>query len=212
MLLKSAKLFVAVVLLFVLLGGVAFAQSPGTAHSQWPHVIRSNQGNWQPAPGYVWVNPDSRTDLSVRWEPGLEYWYLGSIKWPHVIAASTEGQWGPAPGYAWVDRDRESDLSVRWEPGRSYWYLGKIKWPHVIASETEGSWLPESGYEWSHLDDAGHPVPGDLAVVSTSIRIALAARRNAMNEHWAKYLKEIQTDNAFPNWSSPPYDLYLKKQ
>jgi len=37
-------------------------------------------------------------------------------------------------------------------------------------------------------------------------------QRRALNDHWIKYLKEIQTDNAYPNWSSPPHDLYLRNQ
>ena len=182
-----------------------------TSNSNWPHVI-TETGDWKPEPGYSWVYPDSQSNLSVRWQPGKAYWHLGSVKWPHVIALTTEGSWGPEPGYSWVYPDSQSNLSVHWEQGKAYLYLGSVKWPHVVASSTEGSWCPESGYEWAHLDSAGHPIPGDYAVVSTSERRAARDQRNTMNDRWAKYLKEIQTDNAYPNWSGPPYDLYLKKQ
>src|SRR6185312_7662194 len=35
-----------------------------------------------------------------------------------------------------------------------------------------------------------------------------------INLMWASYLKEIQADGpeAFPNWSGPPYDLFVKRQ
>ena len=32
--------------------------------------------------------------------------------------------------------------------------------------------------------------------------------RAAMEKRWVAYLKQIQADGDFPNWSGPPYDLY----
>jgi hypothetical protein len=29
--------------------------------------------------------------------------------------------------------------------------------------------------------------------------------------HWLNYLREIQDNNHYANWSSPPYDLYLNR-
>jgi hypothetical protein len=29
-----------------------------------------------------------------------------------------------------------------------------------------------------------------------------------LNEHWIAYLREVQAENEFRNWSSPPYALY----
>ncbi len=33
-----------------------------------------------------------------------------------------------------------------------------------------------------------------------------------MHAHWREYLQEIQAQSDYPNWSAPPYDLYLEKQ
>jgi hypothetical protein len=266
---NSARSLFAALVLFALLSATATAQSAGSVHPDWPHVLMSYEGKWLPAPGYRWVDSESPTNLAVRWEAGRKYLYLGTVKWPHVMSSTTEGQWFPDPGYEWVDLDERGltipghlavrwkpgasywylgsqtwshvsasategswlpepgyawahvdergvpapgDLAVRWRPGASYWYVGSQAWPHVIASPTEGRWLPESGYEWAHLDDRGQPIPGDLAVASTSERQAAASRRNAMNERWANYLREIQADNAYPNWLSRPYDAFVRKQ
>jgi hypothetical protein len=184
---------------------------------QWLHVIASTtEGSWQPEPGYVWANLDQggnpiSGNLAVRWQAGLPYAYLGNIQWPHVIASATEGSWQPEPGYVWANLDQggnpiSGNFAVRWGPGEGYWYLGTKQWPHVVASSTEGLWLPESDYTWAHLDDKGHPT--DFAVVSISELRAEKDRWNALNDHWTKYLNEIQAENDYLNWSGPPFDLY----
>jgi tetratricopeptide (TPR) repeat protein len=33
-----------------------------------------------------------------------------------------------------------------------------------------------------------------------------------MHARWREYLEEIQERDDYPNWSAPPYDLYLEKQ
>lgn len=33
-----------------------------------------------------------------------------------------------------------------------------------------------------------------------------------MHARWREYLEEIQARDDYPNWSAPPYDLYLEKQ
>ena len=38
------------------------------------------------------------------------------------------------------------------------------------------------------------------------------ARENELNDHWIVYLKEIQADKSYPNWTAPPYDLYLSNR
>jgi hypothetical protein len=44
------------------------------------------------------------------------------------------------------------------------------------------------------------------------LRPKLTPEEKALNDHWANYLKDIQADNEYPNWSGPPYDLYASKQ
>ena len=38
------------------------------------------------------------------------------------------------------------------------------------------------------------------------------ARDEAVERHWVKYLIEIQSQNAFPNWSDLPHNLYLRNR
>jgi hypothetical protein len=194
-----------------------------------PNVIASNdEGQWIPAPGFTWAETDSAGrpfpgKFAVRWKPGTTYFHPTNPN-PNVIAANSEGNWYPAPGYKWSNTDSNGNpvpgsLAVHWVPGSGFWYLGAIKWPNLVAGTTEGEWYPESGYEWARLDSNGRPRPGDLAVVSSAERAAIQQResigqrrKDAMNEHWEKYLKEIQAQNAYPNWSGPPYDLFVKKR
>lgn len=186
----------------------ASAQTSRTSNPDWPHVVSSTEGNWVPEPGYVWVDKNSRTNLAVRWEPGRAYYERGIVKWPHVIASATEGQWSPAPGYTWVDPANTASFAVRWNPGSKYWYLGHVRWPHVVAFSTEGRWVPQAGYEWQ---SASRATSGDFTVVSSAARQAYIARRSALNARWSAYLKQIQADGAYPNWSAPPFDLYRHK-
>jgi hypothetical protein len=235
--------------------------SPGDPNPNYPHVISAGGGltdEWKPAPGYTWVNPNAEADLRVRWVPGTGYWYLGKLKWPHVIAgyregtwypapgyawahldasghvspgdltvawreglpymqngsvskphllsAKEEGQWMPEPGYTWVNPSAQADLRVRWVPGAGYWYSHQLRWPHIHAADQEGSWMPDSGYAWAHVGSDGRVT--DFAVYSLREAEAYRARRRALDKRWLAYLKQIQTQHDYPNWSSPPYDLY----
>jgi hypothetical protein len=90
-------------------------------------------------------------------------------------------------------------------------YLGQIQWPHVVAADEEGSWLAETGYEWANLDSDGRPIPGDLRVASTSARAEARLREHALAERWLRYLKEIQDQKDYGNWSGPPHTLYLAR-
>jgi hypothetical protein len=186
------------------------ATAPGTRHASRPNVIRNGADTaWIPAPGYSWVYPDNERDLSVRWEPGKAYTH--PVKRFRVIAADTERDWSPAPGYTWVTdsdgRPIPGKLEVRWKPGVRYWFLGRVEWPNIHAGDAESVWQADPGYEWVHPLDRE-----DLAVVSIAERKAAQQQENEMEEHWAKYLKDIQTQNAYPNWSGPPHDLYLRNR
>jgi hypothetical protein len=135
-------------------------------------VASTAEGTWYPAPGYTWVNTDPSgvpTDFVVRWEPGRGYWYLGALKWPHVVAARKEGSWFPEAGYVWANPDASGkpeagDWSVRWLPGKAHQHLGEKKWPNVVASTTEGRWWPAPGYVWVRTDGNGVPSPDDWSV------------------------------------------------
>jgi hypothetical protein len=49
--------------------------------------------------------------------------------------------------------------------------------------------------DWRHVDRFTRP---------------LTPEERALNDHWAQYLREIQNDNAWFNWTEAPYDLYRK--
>jgi HEAT repeat protein len=68
--------------------------------------------------------------------------------------------------------------------------------------------LKQAGFDLEDLANnisrAGHPI--------TEERSAGIKQKNSLNDHWASYLQEIQADKAYPNWSGPPYDMYMKIQ
>ena len=177
---------------------------------RFPNVVSSSvEDVWYPQPGYAWVEVDANGrpapgDLRVYWKPGSSYRVYGVTKWPNIEASGTdEGKWWPAPGYVWANTDAQGmplDLSVRWLPGIRFRYLGTDAWANIQSSETEGSWIPSPGYGWANRDDNGRPIPGEFAVLTI-----------AMLDRWSRYLHEIQRDNAYPNWSSPPYDVHLAR-
>lgn len=177
---------------------------------KWPHIVASNtEGRWTPEPGYAWSHLDSRgylTDYAVHWQAGIPYRKLGELTWPHIVSADTEGEWYPAPGYTWIDS--LVNLAVHWTPGQSYKEAGAVRFPHIHAADAEGSWSLEPGYEWAHLDANGNLT--DFTVIpETGEHRAARSQWRALNDRWAKYLREIQDAHAYANWSGPPHDLYV---
>ena len=61
------------------------------------NVYIKNNGEYFPAPGYTWVNPNNNKDLSVM--PNNVVW--------------NGKEYNPAPGYTWVNPNNNKDLSVR---------------------------------------------------------------------------------------------------
>ena len=67
------------------------------------------------------------------------------------------------------------------------------------------------------------PAPRPAPRITPQARAAVAvAQRTVSSEalgrgsvellkHWSKYLKEIQSDNAYPNWPRPPYNLWIAR-
>jgi hypothetical protein len=102
----------------------------------------------------LWVRPQDSTDLEVRWQSGLVYKTLGSVKYPNILSSTTEGKWKPAPGFDWDHPSDNTDLAVHWSPGKSYYFLDEQRHPHIVASETEKVWRPEPGYEWDNATDS----------------------------------------------------------
>ena len=184
--------------------GIIYMDQDGNT---FPNIVASEtEGRWFPKPGYGWANigDDGRLrDWAVVWKPGLAHEEKGVRRWPHVLATETEGSWFPEAGYNWVNLDsqgRPTDYAVRWQPGMPFLYLGKPGWPHILSSDTPDNWIPAPGYDWAVHDDNGRTIPGQFHVLSI-----------ALLERWSSYLKEIQSDIAYPNWSGPPLDLHLAR-
>jgi hypothetical protein len=183
---------------------------------KWPNVIAgNNEGNWYPAPGYTWADVDANGnvppgDFAVAWREGLPYMERGYVSKPHLISSKNLGVWYPDPGYVWARLDANGnsvwDAGVIWKPGASYAVEGQVAWAHIYAAEREGSWMPESGYAWAHQRSDGSLT--DYAVYSVREDEEYRAHERALDERWVSYLKEIQAQGDFPNWPSPPYDLY----
>lgn len=77
---------------------LSFATSwvPGAKHPQYRNVVAAEEeGQFRPAPGYEWVNPDGPIG-PVRWRPGAKH-----PDYANVLAAQKEGQFRPADGYEW---------------------------------------------------------------------------------------------------------------
>jgi hypothetical protein len=51
---------------------------------------------------------------------------------------------------------------------------------------------------------------GDWAQVEDYRRIPTPVEKE-LNQHWLAYLKEIQDDNDYANWSARPFDLYANR-
>src|SRR5438876_936018 len=156
---KVRKVLTAFLLLVICFGfyGCESLPSAGTRHTQWPHVIASGEGDWYPEPGYVWTHRDSNGrpipgNWAVHWKQGVSFSYLGSIKWPHVVASSREDYWLAEPGYTWAHLDSNGrpipgDFAVVSRPVGSR----HPEYEHVVI----GSWSPdgprwefEEGFEW----------------------------------------------------------------
>jgi hypothetical protein len=160
--------------------------------------------------------PVSQIDVCTCWMPAAEC-RVGSMKPPHVFGPNAEGMWFPEPGYTWANPGPDGkpvgdDWSVCWRSGIGYWHLGKQRWPHVVSSSVEGYWCPEPGFKFANLDSSGNPIRGSLAVVSIDGRRQLSPKDKELESHWVEYLKGIQEKQDYPNWSGPPYDLYLKQR
>lgn len=117
--------------------------SAGQPHPQYPNVVAGKEeGNWSPAPGYWWTNPDSPGDLSVHWTPGKSFPQAS-----YLIASETEGSWILDSGYEAVE-EAPGKMKVRWAAG-----LEHPRLPHVISGEEEGTWGPAPGYGWVSPQD-----------------------------------------------------------
>jgi hypothetical protein len=215
--------------------GTGFNSYDGTI--KWPHVIAGPvEGLWYPEPGYDFAFPVSGghstgADLTVRWSPGIRYLESGDVKLPNIIAGQQEGQWLPAPGY--VRTGTGTDFTTLWEPGQQFLYLGSVVWPNITSMTNIGEWKPDSGYIWANISTNGQPndfsvTPLNNGNVSFNFGVyqkdyyeavpetelakltrVLRDQDDALNAHWAHYLKQIQNEGDYPNWQSEPYNIFI---
>lgn len=102
-----------------------------------PHVVIGADGNYNPEPGWGWVNDDPG-DYSVQWHPGIQH-----PEHPNVFSSQEPDQWHPGPGYDWANPMAVNDMSVVWVPNKEH-----PDHPNVVSSQDEGQWYPELGYRW----------------------------------------------------------------
>jgi hypothetical protein len=120
----------------------------------------------------------------------------------------------PEDEAAWKgDTDPEGRATGR---GTLAWYKNGALVSSYLGTMLEGKWngfvvnLDADGkkYQGTYADGIK---TGDWAEVE-EFHIPVTPEQKALNDRWAKYLKEIQADNAYQNWSAPPYDLYVNKK
>ena len=58
------------------------------------------------------------------------------------------------------------------------------------------------------LEALSRKIDASLDKTASSVRTA----PQSLEVHWLSYLREIQDNNHYANWSAPPYDLYLNRQ
>ena len=105
--------------------------APGKTYWRHPHVVAGDrEGEWAPAPGYRWIDPDDSDDFRVVWAPGKTH-----SRHPHVVAGDREGEWAAAPGYRWVNPHGNGDLRVVWTPGSRH-----PRNPSAVAGAKPGQW------------------------------------------------------------------------
>ncbi len=110
-----------------------------------PHVVIGSDGNYNPEPGWGWVN-DAPDDHRVVWHPGIQH-----PQHFNVFASQEPDQWHPGPGYDWADPTGVNDMRVVWVEGKPH-----PEHPNIISAKEEGQWYPAQGYRWVNpqvLDD-----------------------------------------------------------
>lgn len=87
------------------------------------------------------------------------------------------------------------EMALRFQDGRIF---------HETACESYKTAL--RGGHWLIIENRDYR-PCDE--INQSIQSEYQQRARRLESEWAEYLKQIQAHNAYPNWSGPPYDLYL---
>lgn len=112
-----------------------------------PNLVRDGNG-WKPANGYEWVNPEGKSDFTVRKKeiipPG-----------PNLVRHGKG--WRPKDGYIWSKTNSVSVAFAEWEAEDQAVLFPENKW-EVIKTPTppgpnlvlyQGGWKPAKGYVWS---------------------------------------------------------------
>ncbi len=122
----------------------------GSSLAQAQNAVLQPDGNYKPAPGYIWLSADT-TDHRTIWSPGSRH-----PLYFNTMAAAQEGKWIPAPGYNWVN-NIDGDLRVYWAPGKRH-----SQHPNVFADNRPDMWVPAAGFTWLTNN------PADLRVVQVN--------------------------------------------
>jgi hypothetical protein len=130
--------------------------------------------------------------------------------------------------YIWNNYPRPDDQAV-WEggtdpegyatgEGKLTWYKNTTPVSVYAGTMARGKWngvvinrdADDKKYQGTFVD--GVKTSDWTQVSEFIVRPELTPEQKALNERWAMYLKQIQADNAYSNWSAPPYDLYVNKR
>jgi hypothetical protein len=143
-------------------------------------------------------------------------------------AAGTYQKTYDGRAYVWNNYPKADD-QVAWSgdidadgyatgPGQVTWGKNGIPISYYAGMMERGKWnglvtnVDEDGKKYQGTFVAGVKTSDWKQVTEFDLRPVLTPEQKALNDRWANYLKEIQANNAYQNWSAPPYDLYVSKQ
>ena len=87
------------------------------------------------------------------------------------------------------------ELALRFQDGRIFHETQCESYKTAVRG---GRWLIVENRDYRPCDE-----------INQSIQSEYLQRERRLGLEWAEYLKQIQAHDAYPNWSGPPYDLYL---
>ena len=87
---------------------------------------------------------------------------------------------------------------------------GKTANGRPASEKTLGGWYFTRGLAYGILEDYERAIADYRKVPPSDARAVRNIYPIEIKLAWLRYLKEIQDEKAYPNWSSPPYDAQWK--
>jgi hypothetical protein len=165
------------------------------------YVNGTKSGDWvQIGGGAITANSTSQAGQYQKTYDGRAY------VWNNYPKADDQAAWAG-------DIDTEGYATGQ---GKLTWYKNQTPVTTYVGEMVQGKWngvvinQDEDGkrYQGTFVDGVK---TGDWTQVAEFRRVVSPSQRE-LNNHWAAYLKEIQDDSDYANWSERPYDLYAKRK